>query len=345
MFVGDINRDGVGDFFVGAYRADVVVDGRTIPNAGKGYLISGKDRSILHVFQGANPYDFLGRSVMLLGDINGDGFIDLAVGATQGDGLTLPQIGSRKVTPGPGYVNVYSGKDFSLIATLRPFPDEPFGSFGQTSVYNYAPAFKADFNRDGIPDIVVGAPETRAGLLGPPGDEGSPRVGRAYVFSGAPPYPILHVFDGERGSSPLKAGYPTPDGRNIGDVFGDAISVCPDLDWDGVPDILIGAPRGDGIDRASWAGGNEFTDSGYAKLFSGRDGRLLARFDGPGTRTNMGHHVTCAGDIDGNGSPDLLVGADLTNFGGTQAGSLFWYTTNAAHPRGLPVIAVPTGAR
>lgn len=319
MFVGDVNRDGVEDFFVGAHRADVVVGGTTLLDAGKGFLISGKDFSTLKVFEGSAANDFLGRSVMPV-NVNRDGFIDLAIGASQGDGGQV-----TGVTPGPGFVKVFSGKDFSVLATLTPPLSEPTGSFGQTSVYNTDDPrnFRSDFNDDGFPDIVVGSPEANAGI--------GPRTGRAYVFSGAPPHPILFTFNGEGASGNI--------GRfsNIGDVFGDALAVIEDINGDRTPEILAGAPRGNGIDPTPADGENELIDSGYAKIFSGETGSVLARFDGPTMRSNMGHHVIGAEDIDKNGFPDLLIGSDLANFGGNDAGSLYVFTPN----RRLTVADIP----
>jgi hypothetical protein len=320
--VGDINRDGVPDLFVGAHRASP--GGRQ--NAGRGYVISGADFSILHRFDGETAHDFLGRSVIPVGDVNGDGYPDLAVGASQGDG------GQAEGLPaGPGYVNLYSGKDFTLFHRLTPPLDEPAGSFGQTTVYVPAPGAGVDFNGDGVPDIIVGSPEARAGIQGPPGQEGFPRTGSVYVFSGAD-FSLLRRFNGERGSTRPQAGLPSHESPgtaapvgNIGDVFGDAVAVIPDTDGDGVPEILIGAPRGDGqIPDGSYP--SELADSGYAKLFSGNRGTLLARLDGLGRSTNMGHHVTSVADINKDGNPDILIGSDLTDYGGTDAGSLFWYT-------------------
>jgi len=320
--VGDINRDGTPDIFVGAHRASP----KGIKNAGSGYLISGADFSILHRFDGLAPNDFLGRSVMAIGDLNRDGYPDLAVGASQGDG---GQAGG--IPPGPGYVNVYSGRDYSLMHRLAPPSDEPAGSFGQTSIYVSKPEEGVDFDGDGVPDVVVGSPEARAGLRGPTGKEDFPRTGSVYVYSGAD-FSLIRRFNGERGSSLAVIGTPShespqsssPSG-NVGDVFGDAVAIVPDMDGDGVPEIVVGAPRGDGM-GADNSYPVELTDSGYAKIYSGRQGALLLRIDGAGTGTNMGHHVLSVGDLDKDGSPDLLIGSDLTDYGGIDAGSLYWYS-------------------
>ena len=330
--VGDMNRDGTPDFFVGAHRASP----RGLEHSGSGYLVSGADFSILKRFDGGGTNDFLGRSVMSLGDLNGDGHLDLAIGASQGDG---GQAGG--IPAGPGYVQVYSGKDYSLLYRLTAPQDEPIGSFGQSTVYTPAPGAGADFNGDGVPDIIVGSPEAQAGFLeppgGPPGKEGYPRTGSVYVFSGAD-FSLLYRFNGERGTAQADPGAPShesPTGvspaGNVGDIFGDAIAVVPDLDGDGTPEIVIGAPRGDGRNPdGSYPA--DLIDSGYVKVFSGKRGTLLARFNGAGRGTNMGHHITGVADVNGDGSPDLLIGSDLTDYGGTDAGSLYWYTVQVTSP-------------
>lgn len=324
--VGDINRDGVPDFFIGAHRASA----GGLTNAGIGYLISGADFSTLHRFHGEAANDFMGRSVMALGDLNGDSYLDLAVGASQGDGGQAGDLPANA-----GYVNIYSGKDYSLIYHLTPPSDETTGSFGQTTVYTLAPDKGVDFNGDAVPDVIVGSPETRAGLQGPEGKEDYPRTGSVYVYSGAD-FSLLYRFNGERGSA--KAGpsaHETPQTGtsvdNIGDVFGDAIAVVPDLDGDDVPEIVVGSPRGDG-QSADGVYPSDLQDSGYAKVFSGRGGTSLVRFSGAGKGTNMGHHILGVPDVNGDGTPDLLIGSDLTDYGGADAGSLYWYSVRVTNP-------------
>ncbi len=326
--VGDINQDGIPDLFVGAHRANP----GGLKNAGSGYLISGADFSILHRFDGGAANDFLGRSVMPVGDVNGDGYPDLAVGASQGDG---GQAGG--IPAGPGYVDLYSGKDYSRLHRLAPPPDEPTGSFGQTSVYVVTPGAGVDFNGDGVPDIIVGSPEARAGVQGPPGNEGFPRTGSVYVYSGAD-FSLMYRLNGERGSTQSEAGIPSHESPitpipagNIGDVFGDAAAVLPDIDGDGVPEIIIGSPRGDG-QNPDGSYPLSLADSGYAKIFSGKRGTFLARLNGSGTGTNMGHHVISVADVNQDGTPDILIGSDLTDYGGTDAGSLYWYTISVTSP-------------
>jgi len=319
--VGDMNKDGVLDLFVGAHRASP----RGLENAGTGYLISGADFSVVQQFHGEAAHDFLGRSVMPVGDLNGDGYPELAIGASQGDGGQASGIPARS-----GYVLLYSGKDYSLLYRLTPPQDEPTGAFGQTTVYVPAPGAGVDFNGDGVPDVVVGSPEARASLQGPLGKEGFPRTGSVYVYSGAD-FSLLHRFNGERGSSQANPGLPSHESPltgvpvgNVGDVFGDAVAVVPDLDGDGVLEIVVGSPRGDGQGPdSSYPVG--LTDAGYVKVFSGKRGVLLTRLDGAGMGANMGHHVIGVADVNKAGTLNLLIGSDLTDYGGTDGGSLYWY--------------------
>ena len=192
-----------------------------------------------------------------------------------------------------------------------------------------------DFNGDAVPDVIVGSPEARAGLQGPEGKEGYPRTGTVYVYSGTD-FSLLYRFNGERGST--KAGASSHESPqtgtsvdNIGDVFGDAIAVVPDLDGDEVPEIVIGSPRGDGKSPDGLYS-SDLQDSGYVKIFSGRGGTSLVRFSGEGKGTNMGHQILGVPDVNGDGSTDLLIGSDLTDYGGADAGSLYWYSVRITNP-------------
>jgi hypothetical protein len=86
-------------------------------------------------------------------------------------------------------------------------------------------------------------------------------------------------------------------GDHTGDGFGSALAVTDDLDGDGVPDLLIGAPAAPGTASAP----------GYARVLSGKDGSLLMRLLGQGA-DQFGASVAAAGDVDGDGLRDLLVG-------------------------------------
>src|SRR5262245_60961741 len=136
-----------------------------------------------------------------------------------------------------------------------------------------AVAAAGDLNADGTPDVLLGEPEAH----GPAG-----RSGRIRVFSGASTVVLLLV-----------------NGDSADDDFGSAVAGGADVDADGVPDVLVGAPLHD-------TGG---LNAGRAKLISGASGTVLQTWDGASTYDSLGAAVSWAGDVDGDGVPDALVGA------------------------------------
>ena len=133
-----MNGDGKGDIAVGARNEDV--GGNEF--AGRAYVFSGADGSLLFTLDTPNPqeYSYFGQSVAV-GDVNGDGKADIAVGAWGEDV-------SGNDWQGRAYV--FSGTDGSLLFTLdTPNP--------QTYVYFSYSLAMGDVNGDGKADIAVGA--------------------------------------------------------------------------------------------------------------------------------------------------------------------------------------------
>lgn len=144
--IGDINDDGKADFIVGAQKTD----GDVGLNAGRAYVFSGDDGSVIRIHIGELANDQFGSGTSGVGDINDDGVPDYAVTAKKG---------------GPnddGACYVYSGADGSVIHKL--VADSTGSQFGEFFVGG-----PGDFDADGTPDIYVG----------------DYADSRAYVFSGA----------------------------------------------------------------------------------------------------------------------------------------------------------------
>lgn len=145
-----------------------------------------------------------------------------------------------------------------------------------------------DMNGDDVSDIIVGAPFESA--------DGKQKAGRAYLISGS---------DG-RVLVPLSSPNPSEYGG-----FGSAVSPVGDLNEDGAADFIVGAPE-------EPASGKH--QAGKVYLFSGADGTLLRTYSSPNTEKNgaFGRSVAGVDDANGDGTPDLLVGAPLESIQETQ---------------------------
>ena len=189
--IRDCNQDGIPELAVGA-PYDV---GPGVP--GSVSVFSGANGALLWKVYGANHHDVFGVSIADLGDVNGDGRTDLLVGANQSDGT------------GPGYAMILSSLDGSVLRTL--LGDAPGDRFGS------AVAGGGDFNLDGVPDFVVGAP---------------------LATGGGPNFGLTRAFSGVDGSV-LRS-------TRLFGQFGSAVTVLEDLDSDGAADYAAGAPTWNG---------------------------------------------------------------------------------------------------
>jgi hypothetical protein len=159
--------------------------------------------------------------------------------------------------------------------------------------YSYAIADAGDTNGDGVSDI----------LLGNPGD-GSPKPGSVELRSGADGT-LLHTFVGDQPNS----------------EFGTAVASAGDVDGDGRDDVMIGAETSDGP-----AG----SQAGRVLIFSGDDFLPIRALDGQQAGDLLGSGADLAGDLDGDGTRDHVVGARGLATGGAvlafsgASGSLLW---------------------
>ncbi|MBI3923273.1 MAG: FG-GAP repeat protein, partial [Armatimonadetes bacterium] len=131
-----------------------------------------------------------------------------------------------------------------------------------------------DLNRDGIPDFVVGSPRAEP--------EGIDNQGSLFVFSGKD-CQLLRRINGTRDTSNL----------------GCWVNPAGDVNKDGVPDFLASSPN---------AHIKGVTEAGSLLVYSGADGTVLHRFDGDTQYEQWGNQGGAAGDVDGDGCADLVVG-------------------------------------
>ena len=222
------------------------------------------------VLLGVEAGDYAGHGVAAVGDLDGDGLADLFVGAPC-QGSAGAQAGAAYLVLGP-----IQG-EHSLAEAAHVLWGEAAGDLAALVV-----AGAGDQNGDGLGDLLVGADgQDGAGV----------DAGAVYLISGA-----------ARGESSLAEAHAILLGDAPGDGAGAALGTAADMDGDGVDELLIGCPAASEGRGAVWVvpGGS----SGVASL-----SELGIRLAGPAASSFTGKSVVGAGDVDGDGHGDLLVGA------------------------------------
>jgi hypothetical protein len=294
---------------------------------------------------------YFGDSTAGIGDIDGDGYGDVVVGAYL----------SNLNNTANGSVSVFSGKTGARL--------------WQTSGMSYnaqmgtCVAALGDVNGDGKPDFLVGAP----GEVNPANNQATGMVGiisGAYVYSqtgpqylmkkygeasgdlfgqavvslgdldgdGKPDFAVgapgvsasssmhaigrVYVYSGATGNLIFSySGQPT---QSAGDELGWSLARLPDITGDGKAELLVGVPYDD----------TNAVDAGAVHVLSGANGAFLGAVYGTGSGDHFGWSVAGGGDVTGDGVPDFVVGAPRRSQAGVQAG---WVTLYSGATLALPV--------
>ena len=310
---GDVNGDGLDDIIIGAFGADP--GGRSL--AGETYVVFGRSGSqpatfALSSLDGSNGFrlpglladDQTGVSAMDAGDVNGDGIGDVIVGAWRADP-------GGRIDAGTSYVVFGSTSGFPVSIDLGALDgSNGFQILGATAddYSGRSVSSAGDVNGDGFDDVIVGA------VGGDPG--GHSNAGESYVIfgkaSGFAPALELATIDGINGFR--------IEGTDAGDDSGRSVAGAGDVDGDGFDDVIIGAHRANpgGTDRA----GETYVVFGRASgipasiALSSLDGTNGFRLDGIHAVDYSGRLATKAGDVNGDGFGDLIVGANSADPGG-----------------------------
>lgn len=282
---GDINKDGLDDVIVGA------------PFAGATYVVFGKSTtdpidlltfetgtqgSAGYMIRTPSPSRDRNYSVGGVGDVNGDGTGDIAIGvmATNGsDGSVFVMHG--QVESSPQDVKEREGEGFRIRGTY---------SGSQTG---YVVDGAGDANGDGFDDVIVGAPGI---LLDARGD--------AYVVFGSKKTDTVRLSQlGRRGYRIMGRSKPTPE------TLGISVSGFGDYNLDGLDDIVVSAVG------ATWEGRRR---AGAAYVVFGKENSRTVRSSdlgkaglaviGPRKGTWVGSRVASPGDLNGDGQADLALG-------------------------------------
>jgi Putative Ig domain/FG-GAP repeat len=276
---GDINGDGKADLVLGAHRYSDYVDAVFVI-FGQSSFPAAFDLTTLNGTNGfvitAGTRDYLGGSLGTAGDVNGDGKTDLVLGAS----FTSNQRGAAYVIFGqssfPPYFN---------LSTLNG--TNGFVVNGDTTRLGWSVNTAGDINGDGKADLVLGAPNTY------PNSRGA-----AYVIFGQSSFPPsfnLSTLNGTNGF--------VVNGLESGSRLGFSVNTAGDINGDGKTDLVVGAP---GRQYALVIFGQSSFPSSFDILtLNGTNGFWVG---GIFPRTTLGNSVSTAGDVNGDGKDDLVLG-------------------------------------
>ncbi len=324
---GDINGDGNSDIIAGANLSDI-----NGVSSGRAYIyfntMTGADIEDL-TFTGFLANDQLGSSVSSAGDVNGDGYGDIIIGAngynngadqgrayiyfggsamnntadviltgtSAGDefGSTVSSAGDVNgdgfgdvIVGAPGYLTE-QGRAYIYYggSSMNSSADVILTGASSNDDFGFSVSDAGDVNGDGYSDVIAGAHGYIAGT-----DHGS-----AYIYFG--------------GASMNNTADVTLTGSAAGDNFGYSVSSAGDVDGDGYSDVIVGA-----------YGYNAATNQGRAYIYFGAasmDNGADVVFTGATAGDYFGESVSGAGDMNGDGFDDVIVGAESYNSGQGRA--------------------------
>ncbi len=312
---GDLNGDGLDDLIVGADGGDGSAN--TITNAGESYVIFGStslsgtisvSSAASVIIFGINVADSSGRSVSGAGDVNGDGYDDLIIGATEGDGTSI----AVRNNSGESYI-VFGGASMPAIIELAALGSAGvtiYGS-GANDGSGRSVSSAGDVNGDGYDDVIIGTGSAGSGAPLSPARSSN---GESYVVFGGPSLPVTIDL------AVPAATFITLIGAQDGDLAGYTVGGGGDVNGDGFDDVVINAPGGDGpgvFTRSN--AGDSYIVFGSAALPATIDLLTLgsagvtifgAQLADAGVDVNSGGSMSVAGDINGDGYDDVIIGKE-----------------------------------
>ncbi len=337
---GDVNNDGFSDVIVGARLNDG----------------AGIDAGRAYIYFGGNPMDYIpevilngtyageqfGWSVSTAGDVNKDGYSDVIVGAPLNDaagqdagrayiffgGISMDNIPDVVMTGqstadhfgfsvasagnfnGNGFNDIWddvivgayyndaggtdAGRAYVYFGgnTMDNFADILLTGIAPGDIFGISVASAGDVNGDSYGDLIVGASRN---------DIAGTDAGAAYIFYGA--------------LNPDNISDQTIFGVSSGDAFGNSVAGAGDVNGDGLSDVLVG---GHGNNQTG-------ADAGMVRVCFGGNPNSGVAFYGENNDDWFGFSVASAGDVNGDGFADMLIGAPYNDAGGNNAGRSYIY--------------------
>jgi hypothetical protein len=338
---GDVNGDGFDDIIVGAYLADpngtsaagtsyVIYGGATGANVALSAIEAGSTAGF--AINGVDVSDLSGRSVSSAGDVNGDGFDDIIVGAFFADPNGTSDAGTSYVIYGGA-----TGANLELSAieagSTAGFAINGVDVLDRSGV---SVSSAGDVNGDGFDDIIVGA------HLADP--NGTSAAGTSYVIYGGATGANVALSDIEAGST---AGFAI-NGVDVSDSSGISVSSAGDVNGDGFDDIIVGAyladPNGTSNAGTSYViyGGATGANVALSAIEAGSTAGFA--INGVDMSDFSGRSVSSAGDVNGDGFDDIIVGAYRADPNGTSYAGTSYVIYGGATGANLELSAIEAGS-
>ena len=282
---------------------------------------------------GADANDRSGYSVSSAGDVNGDGFDDLLIGAYRADAS-----GNAQSDAGDSYV-IFGGASLPATIDLAALGTAGITIFGADAADHggLSVSSAGDVNGDGFDDLLIGARFADAA------GNGKSEAGESYVIFGGASLPTTIDL------AALGTAGITLFGADAVDQSGISVSSAGDVNGDGFDDLVIGASWADASGNGQRKAGESYVIFGGSSLPATIDlaalGTAGITIFGADVDDYSGSSVSSAGDVNGDGFDDLLIGAhnaDASGNGKYGAGESYVIFGGSSLPATIDLAALGT---